>query len=157
MAGLTAHADLGPAGGEAVIRRVVILAHAGRVALRAHEIPVLVQLGPVQHVVVLDLLARIEMEPALPALLLRPGVPGDRERLQPAVGKFDEILLQRIDAEGVLYFKRGELAVRPIGLDKKLAVLAEEAGMHTIMVDARVVEVAQHGFVAGMLHRHAVL
>src|SRR5262249_55865594 len=33
MAGLAADADLGPGAGEAIIRRVVILAHAGRVAL----------------------------------------------------------------------------------------------------------------------------
>src|SRR5215831_96718 len=34
-------------------------------ALGAHEVPVLVQLGPVQDVVVANLLIRIEMEPAL--------------------------------------------------------------------------------------------
>ena len=122
VAGLAADADLGPGGGEAVFGGVVILVHAGRVALRAHEIPVLVQLGPMQDIIVLDLLARIEMKPALPALLLRPAVPGDRERLQPAVRKFDEILLQRIDAEGVFHLERRELAVRPVGLDEKLAL-----------------------------------
>ena len=97
MAGLAADADLGPAGGEAVGRRVVILAHAGRVALGAHEVPVLIELGPMQHVVVTDLLVGIEVEPALAALVLRAAVPGDRQRLQPAVGKLDEILLQRIE------------------------------------------------------------
>src|SRR5215471_834884 len=71
MAGLAADADLCPGAGEAVIRRVVILTHPGRVALRAHEIPVLVQLGPMQDVIVLDLLVRIKMEPTLSALLLR--------------------------------------------------------------------------------------
>jgi hypothetical protein len=35
MAGLAADADLGPGGGEAVVGGVVILAHAGRVALGA--------------------------------------------------------------------------------------------------------------------------
>jgi hypothetical protein len=117
VAGLAADADLGPGGGEAVRRGVVILAHAGRMALRAHEIPILVQLGPVQDVVVLDVLVRIEMKPALAAVALRAAVPGDREGLQAAVGKFDEILLQRLDAEGVFHLERGELAVGPVGLD----------------------------------------
>src|SRR5262249_35865436 len=83
-AGLAADADLRVGRGEMVARRVVILAHAGRMALRAHEIPVLIQLGPMQDVVVLDLLVRVEMEPALAALLLGPAVPGDRQRLQTA-------------------------------------------------------------------------
>ena len=147
MTRLAADADLREARGEAVGRRVVILAHAGRMALRAHEIPVLVQLGPVQHVVVLDLLVRIEMEPALAALVLRPAVPGDRQRLQPAVGKLDQILLQRIDAERVLDLKRGELAVGPIGLDEELSILAEEARSHAVMIEARIVEIAEHRFV----------
>src|SRR5262249_32614520 len=77
VAGLATDAHLRPRAGEAVVRRVVVLAHAGRVALGAHEIPVLVQLRPMQDVVVLDLLIRIEMEPALAALILGPSVPGD--------------------------------------------------------------------------------
>jgi hypothetical protein len=93
VAGLATHADFRKARGEAIVGRIVILVHAGRVALGAHEIPVLVELRPVQHVVVLDLLVRIEMEPALSALLLGAAIPGDRQRLEPAVRKFDEILL----------------------------------------------------------------
>src|SRR5262249_51418557 len=142
VAGLAADADLGPGGGEAVVRGVVVLAHPGRVALRAHEIPVLVQLGPMQNIIMLDHLVRLEMEPGLAAFLLRPAVPGDRQRLQPAVGEFDEILLQRIDAEGVFHLERGELALRAVGLDEKFSALAEEAGAHAVIVEARIVEIA---------------
>src|SRR6185369_4313247 len=70
VAGLATDFDFGPGCGEAIARRIVILAHAGRVALGAHEIPVLVQLGPMQDVVVADLLIGIEVEPALAALVL---------------------------------------------------------------------------------------
>ena len=52
VAGLAADADLREGRGEAIVRRIVVLAHAGRMALGAHEVPVLVQLGPVQDVVV---------------------------------------------------------------------------------------------------------
>ena len=146
MAGLAADADLGPGGGEAIVRRIVVLAHAGRVALGAHEVPVLVQLGPVQDIVVADLLVGIEVEPALAALVLRPAVPGDRQRLQAAIRELDQVLLQRIDAEGVFDLERGELAVGAVGLDEELAVLAEKAGAHAVVVEARIVEVAQHRF-----------
>src|SRR6266436_1876042 len=78
VTGLAADADLRPGGGEAVVGRIVVLAHAGRVTFRAHEVPVLVQLSPMQDVVVLDLLVRVEMEPALAAFVLGPAVPGER-------------------------------------------------------------------------------
>src|SRR5262249_5286312 len=157
MAGLAADADLGPGAGEAIIRRVVILAHAGRVALRAHEIPVLVQLGPMQDVIVLDLLVRIEMEPALSALLLRAGVPGDRERLKPSVREFDQILLQRIDGEGVFRLERCELAVGAVGLDEIFPGLAKEAGLHPVMTETCIVEIAEYRCVGRMIHRLLVL
>jgi hypothetical protein len=157
MAGFATHADFRKARGKTIVSRIIVLAHAGRVALGAHEIPVLVQLGPMQDVVVFDLLVRIEMEPALAALLLRAAVPGDRERLQPAVREFDEILLQRIDAEGVLHLERGELAVRSVGLGEKFSVLAEEARAHAEMLEAGVVEIAEHRLIGGVLHRVPVL
>src|SRR5262249_46071967 len=102
VAGLATDADPGPCRTKRIAGRVVILAHAGRVALGAHEVPVLVQLGPMQNIVVLDLFVGIEMEPALSALLLGAAIPGDRQRLQAAVRQFDQVLLQGIDAEGVL-------------------------------------------------------
>ena len=105
----------------------------------------------------LDLLVGVEMKPALAALLLRAAVPGDRQRLQPAVGKLDQILLQRIEAEGVFDLERGELAVGPVGLDQELAVLAKEARVHAVIVEARIVEIAKHGLVGRMVHRVLVL
>src|SRR5208282_6346724 len=99
VAGFAADADLGPFRGERVFRRVVILAHAGRVTFGAHEIPVLVELRPMQDVVMPHLLVGVEVEPALTALVLRAAVPGDRERLQTTVGKLNQVLLQRSDAE----------------------------------------------------------
>ena len=56
--------------------------------------------------------------------MLRPGIPGDRQRLQGGRREIDQVLLKRIDAEGVLDLKGGELAVGPVGFDQKFAVLA---------------------------------
>ena len=157
VAGLAAHADFRPGRCEAIGLGVVVLAQARRVAFRAHEIPVLVQFGPVQDIVVPDLLVGIEVKPALAAFVLRPAVPGERQGLQAPVGEFDQILLQRIDAEGVFHLENGELAVGAVGLDQKFPVLAEEAGTHAVIIEARVVEIAEYGLVGGVLHCRLVL
>src|SRR5689334_10232074 len=47
MASFTTYVDLGNSCGEAIGRRVIVLAHAGRMAFGAHVVPILVQLGPV--------------------------------------------------------------------------------------------------------------
>ena len=157
MAGFATDADFGPCRRKAIRLGVVVLGDTGRVALRAHEIPVLVQPGPVQDVVVFDLLIGGEMKPALAALVLRPAVPSERQRLNAPVGELDEILLQRIDAEGVLRLKDGKLAVGAVSLDQEFPSLAKEAGTHTIMLEAGIVEIAKHGLVGGMLHRGLML
>jgi len=106
---------------------------------------------------VLDLLVRVEMKPALTTLVLWAAVPGDRQRLQPAVGKLNQILLQRIEPERVLDLERGKLAVGPIGLDQELPVPAEEAGAYAVVVEARVGKIAKNRLVVGMGHRVAML
>src|SRR5450432_161892 len=79
MASLAANADFRKRRRELVVRRVIILPDAGGVALRAHEIPVLVEPGPMQHIVVADFLVRIEVKPVLTAFLFRPAIPRDRQ------------------------------------------------------------------------------
>src|SRR5262249_48299957 len=78
MASLTADADFREGCGKAIARWVVVLAHAGRMAFRTHIVPILVQLGPVQKVVVTDLFVGIEVEPALTTLFPGTAVPGNR-------------------------------------------------------------------------------
>ncbi len=110
-----------------------------------------------QRIVVADMLIRIEVEPALAALLLRAAVPSDGQRLHAAVRKLDEILLQGLEPERVLHLERTELAVRAVGLDEELAVLFEEAGLGAVIVEARVVEIAEHGVGARVGHGVGVL
>ena len=76
VTGFTRDVDLGEGRFEAVVRGYVGLVQVGRVTLGAHVVPVLGGSGPVQHVVVGDLLVGIEVEPALPAFVGRAGVPG---------------------------------------------------------------------------------
>src|SRR5215470_1395305 len=136
VTGFATDADLGETRVKAILRRVVVLLDAGRVALRAHEIPILIELGPMQHVVVPDLLVRIEVEPVLASLLLGACVPGKRQRLDAAVRKLDEILLQGIDAKSVFHLERRKLAVGTVRFHEELAVLAKEARVDVIIVEA---------------------
>ncbi len=101
MASFAGDVELGPGGLVAVRGCLVSLAQSCRVALRAHRVPTLVGAGPVERIARRDLLVRIEMEPAPPSPLGGPAVPGPAQRLQPAAGKLDEVLLQRLDTEGV--------------------------------------------------------
>ena len=92
VTGFAADADFREFGRVRVRLGVVVLANAGGVALRAHEVPVLVQLRPMQDVSMVDPFVRIEMKPALPALVLWTRIPCDGERLQATVGKFGGFL-----------------------------------------------------------------
>jgi hypothetical protein len=71
------------------------------VAVGALVVPGLVAPGPVQGIAGFELLAGIEMKPALAALVFWSAVPGDAERLIAPARKRDQILLQWIDTEGV--------------------------------------------------------
>lgn len=157
MARLATDADLGKMRGKAIMHSVIILVHICRMAFGAHEVPVLIQLGPMQNIVMSDPFVWIEMEPALAALLFRPRIPRDRQSLEPSIGKFHEILLQRVDAEGIFDFKSRKLSIRPIGFDEKLVVLVKEARMYPEIIEARIGEIAEHCRVSRMRHSMLVL
>ena len=97
----TGHVDIGPGGRIGVAAEVIVLLQIGRVALGALVVPGLVAPGPMQRIAGLELLAGVELEPALAALVFRAAIPGDAERLIASPGKGDQILLQRIYPEGV--------------------------------------------------------
>ena len=87
------HVEIGPTGRVGIRGEVVVLLQIGRVAIGTLVVPGLIAAGPVQWVAGLELLAGIEVEPALAALPLCPAVPGDAERLQPPTRKCDQVLL----------------------------------------------------------------
>ena len=123
VAGLASDVDRGPGGAVRIALHVVVRAQVGRVALRAHHVPALVAAGPVQRIVRRDRLVRIEVEP-LAALR----VPRDRQALEVAAGKRRQVLLERLDTEGVGQLEVGELPVRTLRVDEEPPVTREEAG-----------------------------
>src|SRR5262249_34659893 len=57
----------------------------------------------------------------------------------------------------VLDLERPTFAVGSVGLDEEFPGLAEEARAHAVMLKAGVVEIAEHRFVGGVVHRLFVL
>jgi hypothetical protein len=93
VARLAGDVEIAPAGRVGVGGEVEVFLQMSGVAIGALVVPGLVAPGPVQRVARFELLVGVEMEPALAALLFRPAVPGDAQRLQPPAGKRDQILL----------------------------------------------------------------
>jgi hypothetical protein len=102
----------------------------------------------VQLIVEIDALVREQIEPAF-AL----GVPGDGECLKSTAGQLEQVLLQRIEAEGVLYSEIGPLAIRAVGIDPVAAIALEKSGFGLAMRKADAGEVAQHIRRVRLLHR----
>ena len=101
VAGLAGDVHVAPRGRIGVGAEIIVLFEVSRVAGGALIVPGLVAPGPVQRAARRQRLVRIKMHPALAALILRPAVPGDSERLIAPARKGDQILLQRIDAERI--------------------------------------------------------
>ncbi|MOA24925.1 hypothetical protein D3C78_1456230 [compost metagenome] len=110
-----------------------------------------------QLVAVVDRFAGVEVEPALPAGTGRAAVPGDGQGLQAAVGKLHQILLQRLDAEGVADLVVAQLAVGAVGAHEETSVAAIEARFDPRIAEGGVVEVAEHRVALGVLHGVGVL
>ncbi len=157
VAGLTGDVELRPGRRVGVRGRRVALPHVRRVTVRAHEVPVLVGPGPVQRVGVRNLLFRVEMKPALAALLRGPRVPHHVQRLQTPPRKRNQVLLERRDAEGVGDRILVELAVGPVGPREELALPLEERRRDAVVGEAGAVEVAENRLLRRFLHREVVV
>src|SRR5512139_410016 len=83
------------------------------------------------------------MKPALAAGGLRPRIPTNAEGLQAPAGELDEILLQRIDAEGVGDAVLAQGAVGTVRTHEEPAILPEERRDHPVVGERGIVEVAQ--------------
>ena len=157
VAGLAGDVDFRPGRVEGIAPGVVILAQVGGVAVRALVVPVLVDAGPVQRIARADVLAGVEVKPALAACVRRTGIPGDGQRLQPAARKLDQVLLQRIDAEGVADPEVLQRAVRAVGPDLECLAVTKEAGLDARAREHGAIEVARDRGRRGVSHRNRVL
>jgi len=127
------------------------------VTFGTHVVPVLVWARPVKDVVVCDFFVRVEVKPALATFAFRTAIPGNTEGLKAAAWKLDEVLLEWIDPEYVLYFIIVELAVRAVCADHEFAVTSIKPRFETIIGELFIVEITQHGFLACHLHGEVMM
>ena len=109
-----------------------------------------------QRIAGLELPARIKGKPALGAVLLWPAVPGNAERLRPSWER-NQILLQRVDPEGVGDRIAAQRTVRAVGPDQELGAVAEKGGCDPEMLELRAREITEHRCRRGRLHRRGLV
>ncbi len=148
---------IGPAGSVAVGGEVEVLLQAGGMAVGAHVVPGLVRAVPVQPVAGAQRLVRIQMKPALAALILRPAVPRDPKRLKAAARHRDQILLQRENAEGIGDRKITHRTASGIRADHEFVPVAEQRRHDAEVIDLGAGEIAEHRRLVRRLHRQRVM
>src|SRR5215472_7707271 len=126
-------------------------------AIGALVVPGLVAPGPMQSTAGFELLLGIEVEPMLAALLSRPAIPGDAERLITPAGKCDQVLLQRIDAECIGDLIIVQRAIGTVGEHNEPVAVAEKGGRDPEMLELRAGKVAEHSRVRGAEHGERVV
>ena len=157
MAGLTADVDFTPVGLITLVSRIVCFYKVGGVTFGTHAVPVLVGPGPVKRVAGLDFLIGIKMKPALAALGFRAGVPGDAQALQTPAWKLDQVLLERVDTEGVLDFIIVRFTVRSRRSDEISAVPFEEPACVAKVTERCTAEITKHAPVVSRSHRPGMI
>ncbi len=93
MACLAEDINFRPRGMVAVTGGIVFFLKIRRMAFRAHEVPVLRALGPMQFIVVINVFVGIQVISELTARLCGSAVPDDGQGLQSAAWQRDQILL----------------------------------------------------------------
>src|SRR5689334_10731186 len=126
-------------------------------AIRAHEIPVLVEAGPMQGVMIRDALSGEEEEPALAPMSRGTAVPSDAERLQASAGHRDQVLLKWIDAERIFYFVVVEATVGAVGAHHEARPLPKEGRSDRVVGEVHVIEGAEHRSRRRHLHRRLMM
>jgi len=111
----------------------------------------------VQRIGWLDLLAGIKVEPALAALLFAARIPSYDKTLETAVGKWNQILLQGVDAEGIRKVEVLKLAVGAFGMNVKLGIFLIEGGSNSVLGKVSIAEVSQDSGVIRQLHSLSVM
>ena len=152
MAGFAADIDVRPGGLVRVGLNIVVFLQVGGMARGAHAVPVHGCIGPILPVFRVYRMVRVQVIPP-PAF----HIPGDGQALHPAAGKRDQILLKGIPPESVGNLEIAHNAIRPLGMDKELAVLAVEPGDDAEAFKGGIVEIATHTGFGGDIHGMKVI
>ena len=157
VAGLARDIDDVVRGVIGVCLRIVILFQVGAVAVGTHKVPVQVGTRPVQSIPGFHVIVRVQVEPALAALLFFTAVSGDVEGLVFAVRERDKVLLKRSHTEGMGDLIVVQLAVRPVGADHERFAFFIEGRRDTVVDELGISKISQHRFLGRFLHRKVMI
>ena len=104
-----------------------------------------------------DRLVRLEVKPSLPALLDRPRIPGDVERLEPTGASVDQVLLQRSPPERIPYRVDATVSRATDRLDVMRVATPEEPGLDPVERHPNIGEVPKNSALARRAHRLGVV
>jgi len=104
-----------------------------------------------------DRLFWIEVEPALTALALGPTVPGHAQGLKAPTRKFNQVLLERIEAKHIRDLVIAEFAIGSVRAREEFSIAPEEAGCHAEVRVLGAIEISEHAGLVGGLHREVVM
>lgn len=97
-------------------------------------------------------LLRVKVEPAP---LVR--IPGCAVGLQAPVRQFQQVLLQRLETEGIGHLEVGALTIRALGINPELIVRLAKLRRLCIVLQGGRAEIAEHRVRHGRLHRQLVM
>ena len=99
-----------------------------------------------------DRLVRVEVKPSLAALLDRPRIPGDVERLQPTGVGFDQDLLQRSPPERIPYRLHATVSRATDRLYEVRIATPKESGLDPVERHSGIGEVPKNSALARRAH-----
>lgn len=76
----------------------------------------------------------------------------DTQRLIAPAGQREQILLQRVDAKGVVNFKILQVPVGAIGIHKVFSITHKKARLHLLVTETGLIEIAQYGLIIRQRH-----
>ena len=156
MASGATHGHVLPLGVVSVFHRVVVTLQPGGMAIGALVVPVLVNAGPVHGIAGPALPRFIQPEPALTAVGLAAGIPGNVESLKAAIANINQVLLQRVNPEGVADGPLAFFVTLP-GVNNELPVFLQELNGEVWIFITGTREVSRYRLRRGFSHGNRML
>jgi hypothetical protein len=157
MTGFTGYIDFIPGSIISPGTGIVLFPDIGGMAFRAHIIPVLSYMRPVQHILRGNAFLVVNMEPALSALLCRTCIPAEGQHLVSPSRELNKVLLQRPDAKNIRDPEIAVLTVYSLGIDHKFPALPEKPGVISKVINGKVIKISEDGLFIRNIHGHIVV
>lgn len=143
--------------GECPLDLVVVFPDVRGVTIGTHEVPVLIDSGPMKRIFAGYFLCWIEKKPTAATLIARTAIPRDAQSLELASWHLNQVLLERIDAKCEFDFVIMERTVGTICSYPEFRTLAVKRRSDTQISEAGLIEISQDRIGGCLAHRLLVV